>query len=147
MRSLRSASNSPDSGELLADLSDLIYSQDIPLWSTSTYAQYRVMKLSKQNNIKVVLDGQGGDELFGGYLPYFTYYWKELFNNKKYALLRSEMNSYDSLGKSLSHFTKEKLKQKISRGKLGLLNTIKNKDLEYYNKDFYPHFKSAGDKN
>jgi len=49
------------------EIDTLIYSQDIPIWSTSTYAQYKVMELAKQNNIKVVLDGQGADELFAGY--------------------------------------------------------------------------------
>ncbi|MFL5752554.1 MAG: asparagine synthase (glutamine-hydrolyzing) [Bacteroidia bacterium] len=136
----------PQSGELVSDLQDLIYSQDIPLWSSSTYAQYRVMKLARDNNIKVVLDGQGGDELFAGYLPYFTWYWRELFNNKKFALLRSEMKEFDSGGKSLTYYTKERLKQKISRGKLSLLNSIKNKDLVYYNKDFYSHFRNEDKK-
>src|SRR5581483_12426954 len=51
----------PNAQELVKDLHDLIYCQDIPIWSTSTYAQYRVMQMIKQANIKVVLDGQGGD--------------------------------------------------------------------------------------
>lgn len=61
----------PKPGELVKDLKSLIYCQDIPIWSTSTYAQYRVMQLIKGTNIKVVLDGQGGDELFAGYENYF----------------------------------------------------------------------------
>jgi asparagine synthase (glutamine-hydrolysing) len=44
--------------------------QDIPLWSTSTYAQFRVMKKAAQEGIKVLLDGQGGDEVFAGYAPH-----------------------------------------------------------------------------
>lgn len=131
----------PSAHELAADLRALIHSQDIPLWSTSTYAQFRVMKLARENNIKVVLDGQGGDELFAGYLPYFTWYWQELFNRKKYGLLRGEMKSYSSPGKSLAYFTKEKLKQKIGKGKFGLINILKNKDLPYYNPDFYRHYR------
>ncbi|MFZ9847539.1 MAG: asparagine synthase (glutamine-hydrolyzing) [Flavobacteriales bacterium] len=57
----------PTSAELLKDLEELTYCQDIPLFSTSTYAQWRVMKQVKESGIKVVLDGQGGDELFAGY--------------------------------------------------------------------------------
>ncbi len=57
----------PKSNEFLLDLEDLIHTQDIPFGSTSIYAQYRVMRLAKESGIKVLLDGQGGDELFAGY--------------------------------------------------------------------------------
>lgn len=68
----------PDSETLIRDLEDLTYCQDIPIWSTSTYAQYRVMQLVKESGIKVVLDGQGGDELFGGYEPHRSFFWQGL---------------------------------------------------------------------
>lgn len=61
---------SPD--ELLADLDHLIYCQDEPFGSTTIYAQYRVMRLAKENGIKVMLDGQGADEMLGGYRLYFA---------------------------------------------------------------------------
>jgi asparagine synthase (glutamine-hydrolysing) len=53
--------------ELAADLDQLIAAQDEPFNSTSIYAQHRVMRLAKETGIKVMLDGQGADELFGGY--------------------------------------------------------------------------------
>ena len=56
--------------ELLSDLDQLIYMQDEPFTGTSIYAQYRVMRLAKENGIKVLLDGQGADEMLGGYRPY-----------------------------------------------------------------------------
>jgi len=71
--------SSPTSNELFSDLENLMYCQDIPIWSTSTYSQFRLMKLAAQNNIKVLLDGQGGDELFAGYphhLIHYLYYQK-----------------------------------------------------------------------
>jgi asparagine synthase (glutamine-hydrolysing) len=57
----------PNADDLRNDLSDLMFAQDIPIWSTSTYAQFRVMRLVQQTGIRVVLDGQGGDEVFAGY--------------------------------------------------------------------------------
>jgi asparagine synthase (glutamine-hydrolysing) len=71
----------PTSPELLKDLHNLVYCQDIPIWSTSTYAQFRVMRLIKENGIKVALDGQGGDELFGGYGSYYFYYLCDVLKN------------------------------------------------------------------
>jgi asparagine synthase (glutamine-hydrolysing) len=58
--------------ELVSDLDELIYIQDEPFGSTSIYAQYRVMGLAKEKGIKVMLDGQGADEMLGGYRPYFA---------------------------------------------------------------------------
>ena len=57
----------PRAPELLEDLDRLIRVQGEPFGSTSMYAQMRVFKLAKEGGVKVVLDGQGSDELFGGY--------------------------------------------------------------------------------
>ena len=58
---------SPTGEELLRDLEDLIRTQEQPFGSTSIYAQFRVFRLAHENGITVMLDGQGADELFGGY--------------------------------------------------------------------------------
>jgi asparagine synthase (glutamine-hydrolysing) len=41
--------------------------QEQPFDSTSIYAQYCVFRLASQHGITVMLDGQGADEIFGGY--------------------------------------------------------------------------------
>ncbi len=56
--------------DLRDDVEGLIASQDLPFGSTSIYAQYRVFAAAKDAGIKVMLDGQGADEMFGGYLFY-----------------------------------------------------------------------------
>ncbi len=73
---------SPTSKDFFNDIESLNYYQDIPIWSTSTYSQHRVMKLASDNNIKVVLDGQGADEIFAGYSHHFMALWKENFGLK-----------------------------------------------------------------
>lgn len=57
----------PSAAEMIADLDELIRVQDEPFGSTSIYAQYRVFRLAREAGIKVMLDGQGADELLGGY--------------------------------------------------------------------------------
>jgi asparagine synthase (glutamine-hydrolysing) len=56
--------------EFIADSDDLIKTQGEPFGSTSIYAQYRVYKEAKNYGVKVMLDGQGSDELFAGYFGY-----------------------------------------------------------------------------
>jgi asparagine synthase (glutamine-hydrolysing) len=80
----------PQREELLTDLSDLIFSQDVPFGSTSIYAQYRVMKTAKEAGITVMLDGQGGDELFTGYTPYYHILYTEARQHKDFELLTTE---------------------------------------------------------
>lgn len=56
--------------ELAADLEDLIATQGEPFGGTSIYAQYRVFRLAKERGMTVTLDGQGADEVLGGYNAY-----------------------------------------------------------------------------
>lgn len=74
----------PKNTDLLKDIDDLVYCQEEPFGSTSIYAQYRVMKLVKETGVKVLLDGQGADELFIGYHSYFNSYIQQLIKDKKY---------------------------------------------------------------
>jgi asparagine synthase (glutamine-hydrolysing) len=61
-----------NSVDLLVELPKIIYQQDVPLVSTGTYAQYKVMQRASECKIPILIDGQGGDELFAGYLQFFV---------------------------------------------------------------------------
>ena len=52
---------------LTEDLKTLAYIQEQPFPNLSMYSQFCVMRAAKEMGIKVLLDGQGGDELFLGY--------------------------------------------------------------------------------
>jgi asparagine synthase (glutamine-hydrolysing) len=49
----------------------MIWHQDEPIGSTSIFAQWKVFQKAKENGITVMLDGQGSDEIFGGYLQFY----------------------------------------------------------------------------
>lgn len=68
---------------LLADWEKLCYHQEEPFGSSSIYAQYKVFELAQQHEVKVLLDGQGADEILAGYSKYYKWYWQELFRNRK----------------------------------------------------------------
>jgi asparagine synthase (glutamine-hydrolysing) len=57
----------PTAGGLLADLPRIVLDHEEPVGSLSVYAQWRVMAAARQAGVTVLLDGQGGDELFAGY--------------------------------------------------------------------------------
>jgi asparagine synthase (glutamine-hydrolysing) len=65
------------------DIEDFIRTQEEPVTSMSVYSQYLVMKCAHENGMKVLLDGQGGDELFCGYTYFWPYYYFELLKNLK----------------------------------------------------------------
>lgn len=62
----------PANAALIDDLPALLRAQGEPFGTTSIYAQFRVMKLAAEAGVKVMLDGQGADELLGGYAPYLS---------------------------------------------------------------------------
>ncbi len=65
---------SPTTEDLMKDLKDLVWTQEEPFGSLSIYGQYKVMELAHKYGMKVLLDGQGSDEMFAGYFIYYKYY-------------------------------------------------------------------------
>jgi asparagine synthase (glutamine-hydrolysing) len=52
---------------LVSAMPDLVYFRDDPIADISGYGYYSVMKLAHDHHVPVMLQGQGGDELFFGY--------------------------------------------------------------------------------
>jgi asparagine synthase (glutamine-hydrolysing) len=62
----------PGHEEAIEDLVPrVVWHQDEPFGSTSILAQWHVMQAAHRRGIKVLLDGQGADELLAGYHGYF----------------------------------------------------------------------------
>jgi asparagine synthase (glutamine-hydrolysing) len=136
----------PNARELLKDLLDLIYYQEEPFGSTSIYAQFRVMKLAKENNIKVLLDGQGGDELFTGYKPFYAVFFLDLIKNFRLLTIINELknlkNSPISSVKELLFLIIRHIGAKFisSRLKLKVLRKLQP-ELKYINEQFIEKYK------
>ncbi len=102
---------SPTAADFFREIETLNYYQDLPVWSTSTYSQHRVMKLAADNGVKVVLDGQGADELFGGYAHHYYSYWKQNLGFKTFAQIKeSEATIY----RPFQLFFKQQLKEYLN---------------------------------
>ena len=56
----------------------IIYHHDQPFSTASHYSEFSVFKAARQNNMTVLMDGQGADEYFFGYEDFFTNYISEM---------------------------------------------------------------------
>lgn len=68
----------PGDRDIEADLQALIWHQDEPFGSTSIFAQWAVFRLIREAGVKVVLDGQGSDEMLGGYASTAPHFFLEM---------------------------------------------------------------------
>ena len=108
---------SPDADTMLQELGRCFYHQEEPFGSASILAQYEVLKLAKQNNVTVLLDGQGADELLAGYHPFYQSFFKELKRTNP-VLLSAETAAYRQLHGNSA------------------INPLPAKDLRYYARKF-----------
>ncbi len=83
------------SGKMLSDdLEKWIWHQEEPVGGTGIYAQFCVARLAKKVGIKVLLDGQGGDELFAGYRKFILTYLRQLFGERYFIKVAMEFLSF-----------------------------------------------------
>ncbi len=66
----------PTAVDFLDSISDLVYHMDEPAAGPGLFPQYMVAREAARH-VKVVLGGQGGDEIFGGYARYTVAYLEQ----------------------------------------------------------------------
>lgn len=71
----------------------ITWHQDEPFGSTSIYAQWLVFALAREHGVKVMLDGQGADEVLGGYHGYFAPFFVGLAKGLRVGALRRELKT------------------------------------------------------
>lgn len=133
------------------DLDKMIWHQDLPIASTSMFAQWEVMKLARQQGIKVLLDGQGADETLGGYSIFTGVYLLNLLKSMKFrkffqenSLLKSHrsVNTFNELGRVAFQYLPAFLKASIhQKERLGA--SFINPDFRNNSKNS-PHFVAVG---
>lgn len=100
----------PSPKNLMEELPSLMRHQDEPFGSTSMYSQWCVMKLAGQHGMRVLLDGQGSDEMLAGYTPFFDTYWATLAASGNLGRMFNEWNAHKNLrGASLSFLVQHTL--------------------------------------
>jgi len=95
-------------------ISKLFYQHEEPFTSLSVVAQYFIYQKAREKNVTVLLDGQGADEVFGGYHAYYNSFLRSLYQTNKRNWYR-EYKAYQNVNKNNS------INPKIN---LGLLKQI-----------------------
>lgn len=148
----------PTVEHLLMSFDKLMYHQEEPLQSSSVFTQYMVYQLAKEKNISVLLDGQGADEILGGYKKYVPWFLQELLSNnlfqfkKEKALLKTnqfldQWNFKNYLAAFLPHITTDQLSKKAINIQSQFQFINKDYLLQHQNKSTLqkPHITSLND--
>jgi asparagine synthase (glutamine-hydrolysing) len=87
----------PNADRVINDFEKICYHQEEPFQSASVAAQFYVYEMARQQQVTVLLDGQGADEILAGYHKYYHWYWQQLFRQDKNRL-QHELTSARALG-------------------------------------------------
>ncbi len=80
----------PAPEDFLETFARMAWHLDMPFGELTYYAQWRVMRAAKEAGVKVLLDGQGGDEVFGGYAKFRYAYLASLLRTGQLRRLLRE---------------------------------------------------------
>jgi asparagine synthase (glutamine-hydrolysing) len=80
--------------EFWNDLGKVLWFQDEPLNSMTPIVGYRIMQLAAANGVKVILNGQGADEVLGGYPAYFERKRESLLRQWRFGQLFRETKEH-----------------------------------------------------
>jgi asparagine synthase (glutamine-hydrolysing) len=83
---------------------------NVPLYNASSLAQYRIMEEVKKQGLSIVIDGQGGDEMLGGYPAYFPLHLKVLRANGEWLSWWHELMSVKNSGLSVKEMLARRIK-------------------------------------
>jgi asparagine synthase (glutamine-hydrolysing) len=89
--------SSPTAGEFARDLLTVLYHQEAPFADTSICAHFALLRRVSEAGVKVLLSGQGGDEVMGGYPSYFFVLLGELVRARRLRALWHEAQARRSL--------------------------------------------------
>lgn len=112
--------------EVAALMEQVATQHDEPFSSASVLAQYKVFELAKQKGVTVLLDGQGADEILGGYHKYYKWWWQELYRSKKLSA-SGELKAASDLGINQSFGIKHKMAALLPEFAAAILQSQKSK--------------------
>ncbi len=138
-----------DTQQSIDDIDQIIYALDHPVFSFNTLVHHNIMKACAERGIKVVLNGQGSDEAYGGYERYISGVHlvdQLLARTGNFSKEFSAISSFNQYSKTflLGQMFKSIINQSFSAY---LRARFQEKSLGYLDntfvKDNYPHYQPA----
>lgn len=123
--------------DFIANIPRVIYHLDFPTAGPGSFSQFMVSKLASQHR-KVVLGGQGGDEIFGGYTRYLVAYFEQCIkaaidgtmNNGNFVVsyesIIPNLTALQSYKPMLTDFWREGLFEDMDRRYFRLVSRFRN---------------------
>ena len=148
-----------EEGDVISELDKIISNIDEPFADSSIIPTYMVSKMAREH-VKVILTGDAGDELFGGYLKYLWRNYSKVYG-KIPKIIRDKVikNLVDKLNVKLSIFKKAKNVVQIYESELFTVtkkfmylgygenqltelldNSYFNKDANHFIKEYYDFY-------
>jgi len=130
----------PNEKDFADEIGTLIKFHEEPISSASVYAQYKVYELAARAGIKVLIDGQGADELLAGYDQYVHWYLQELIHTGHLNTFLKEKNALKRNGR-LKDWTPIYIAAALIPKWTGRLRNEKDRRMVSRNADLYKDFK------
>jgi asparagine synthase (glutamine-hydrolysing) len=83
---------------------------NVPLYNASSVVQYRMLEEVGKQGQRVFIDGQGGDEMLGGYQDYFPLFLQSLRHNGEWGGWWRELSQIDHAGMTKKELFLRRLK-------------------------------------
>ncbi len=117
----------------------LMFHQEEPIQSSSVLTQFMVYQLAKEKDVTVLLDGQGADEVLGGYKKYIPWFLQNKFLSgyadfvkEKHLLKENDfLDKWDIRNYAAAYFPEKTAKQ------LQLKAISQQKNHPFIERDFY----------
>ena len=138
--------------DFIDSIEKVIYHLDYPVAGPGSFPQYHVSKLARTGH-KVVLGGQGGDEIFGGYTRYLIAYFEQCIKAAiegkvhqgnfivTYESIIPNLEALKTYKPLIQHFWKEGLFQDLDKRYYRLINRGPNLEKEINWNIFDPNYK------
>ena len=71
-----------------------LWHQDEPVHSFTSAVIYQLMQLARDSGLKVILNGQGADEILAGYPSFFVQHWSDLLRSGQLRRAQREIQQF-----------------------------------------------------
>ena len=130
----------PSADELEKLFPKLCYHLEEPFLSTSQFAQHLVMRLASENDVTVLLDGQGADEILAGYQPYYLTRYGDLASDWQLFKLWQEWRGFRQRHDRAFPLNAKALAARLSPGLYQLVS--RNSKDRSSSRDFWPEMRA-----